>query len=75
MCVTSSRVDLILEYSKCIPELESRGKTCTAHIITLVQKAIELVKDLSVLGSKIFLPLGKNVTEHQQLYGLCLVNN
>ena len=35
---------------------------------TLVQRAVELVKDLSVLGSEIFLPLGKNVIEHQQLH-------
>ena len=36
---------------------------------------LHLVKDLSVLGSKIFLLLGKNVTEHQQLHSLCLVGN
>ena len=37
---------------------------------------LQLVKDSSVLGSKIFLaPLGKNATEHQQLHSLCLVGN
>ena len=35
---------------------------------TLVQRAVELVKDLSVLGLKIFFLLGKIVTEHQQLH-------
>ena len=41
----------------------------------LAQRAVELVKDLIVLGLKNFLPLGKNVTEHQQLHSLCLVGN
>ena len=42
-----------------------------AQIRTLVQRDrwLWLVKDSSVLDSKIFLaPLGKNATEHQQLY-------
>ena len=37
---------------------------------------LQLVKNSSVLGSKIFLaPLEKNATEHQQLYSLCFVGN
>ena len=31
----------------------------------LVQRTVELVKDLSVLGLKIFFLLGKIMTEHQ----------
>ena len=34
----------------------------------LAQRAVELAKDLIVLGLKNFLPLGKNVTEHQQFH-------
>ena len=45
---------------------------------TLVQRDrwLQLVKDSSVFGSKIFLAsLGKNATEHQQLHQLCFVDD
>ena len=37
---------------------------------------LQLVKESSVLGLKIFLAsLGKNATEHQQLHSLCFIGN
>lgn len=40
----------------------------------LVRRGYQL-KDLSIFGLKIFLPLEKNVTEYEQLYELCFINN
>ena len=45
------------------PKLD-KGKTCIFVDKTLVQRAIELAKDLSVFNLKIFLLLGKNMIEY-----------
>ena len=58
-----------------IEVVEGRPAFCRQ---TLVQRDrwLQLVDNSSDLGSKISLaPLGKNATEHQQLYSLCLVGN
>ena len=70
----SSRLDT--EVPKVYPKAEvAKGRRAFCRQ-TWVQRDhwLYLVKNSSVLGSKIFLAsLGKNVTKHQKLYSLCLV--
>ena len=72
----SSRLDVEVSEMYLKAEVaEGRHAFCRQ---TLVQRDrwLQLLKDSSVLGSKILLvSLRKNATKHQQLYLLCFVGN